>query len=246
MAWEIPGRGNERQGEWRSAGLAPSEVDAALVEESARSFMAKVYRWMFGALTLTAGTAFVVASNEQLLRAVAGLYMPLVIGELVLALVLSFVAPKLRGATAGLLFMAYAFMTGLTFSVLFAIYTGGSLAQAFGVTAGTFGGMSLYATFTKKNLSAWGTFLFMGLIGVVLAGLVQLFVHSPGLTFVVACAGVVVFAGLTAYDTQKLRQLHAQSGYSDANAFAITGAFILYLDFINLFLQLLRLLGRRR
>jgi FtsH-binding integral membrane protein len=122
----------------------------------------------------------------------------------------------------------------------------GSIGQAFALTAGVFGAMSLYGTITKKNLSAWGTFLFMGLVGIIIASVVNLFMSSDMMSFVIACASVVVFSGLTAYDTQKLREMHATTGYSSAATVSVVGALMLYLDFINLFLALLRLMGRRR
>ena len=121
-----------------------------------------------------------------------------------------------------------------------------TLAEAFAISAGTFGAMSLYGTVTKKDLSGWGSFLMMGLVGIIIAGIVNIFVQSDMLGFVKSCAAVLIFAGLTAYDTQKLRQFHAQSGFSSAMSLSISGALMLYLDFVNLFLNILRLLGRRR
>ncbi len=236
MAWQSPGSD--------VAGISSNQ--SILAEESARVFMARVYRWMVAGLALTGVTAVTVAINPQLQALVMGAFLPLIIAELVLVVALSYAAPKVSGGTAAAMFLGYALLTGLTFSVLFLRYTGGSIASAFFITAGTFGGLSVYATVTKKDLSAWGTFLFMGLIGIILAGVVNLFLRSDGLSFVVACAGVVVFAGLTAYDTQRLRRLHADSGYSSAGALAITGALILYLDFVNLFLKILQLIGRKR
>jgi FtsH-binding integral membrane protein len=173
-------------------------------------------------------------------------FLPLVIGEFLLVLGLSWAAPRLSGALAAGLFVLYALLNGLTFSVIFIAYELGSVGQAFLITAGTFFAMSAYATLTKKDLSGWSSFLFMGLFGVVIAGVVQLFWHNAGFSFVWSCACVIVFAGLTAYDTQKLRQMHAQAGYSSAASLSVTGALTLYLDFVNLFLALLRLFGRRR
>jgi FtsH-binding integral membrane protein len=237
MAWQSPGS---------ETGFGISNTQSILAEESARVFMARVYRWMIGGLSLTGVTAVAVASNPGFSAIVRDLYLPIVIAELALVFALSFLAPKVSGVVAGAMFLGYAFLTGLTFSVLFLIYQLGSIGSAFFITAGTFAALSVFATVTKRDLSAWATFLFMGLIGIVLAGVVNLFVRSDGLSFVTSCAGVVVFAGLTAYDTQKLRRYHAESGYSSSGALAITGALILYLDFVNLFLSLLRLLGRRR
>ncbi len=217
-----------------------------LAEESARAFMAGVYRWMVLGLAVTAGTALYVASSPGLFQSLLPMMRPLLLVNLLLVLGLSWAAPRLNGALAGALFLVYALLNGVTFSVLFFIYQLGSLASVFFVTAATFGALSLYGTFTKKDLTAWSTFLFMGLIGVLLAGVVNLFLHSEMVTFVSSCAGVVVFAGLTAWDTQKLRRFHASMGYSSAASLSIAGALTLYLDFINLFLSLLRLMGKRR
>lgn len=235
MAWQTPG-----------ATSLTADPSVVLAEESARVFMARVYRWMVAGLSLTGTTAVFVASSPSLMGMVRQAFLPLIIAQLVLVLALSFVAPKVSGVVAALMFLGYAFVTGLTFSVLFLVYRLGSVDGAFFITAGAFTALSIYGTVTKKDLSAWATFLFMGLIGVVLAGVVNLFVQSDGLSFVSACVGVIVFAGLTAYDTQRLRKYHADSGYSSSGALAITGALILYLDFVNLFLKVLRLMGKRR
>ncbi|MHB8877220.1 MAG: Bax inhibitor-1/YccA family protein [Myxococcaceae bacterium] len=235
MAWETPGV--------QPLGQSASQV---LMEESARTFMARVYRWMFAGLAITGAAAVFTATSPALMEFAFNMRWVLFGAELALVLGLSWAAPRLSGAVAGLLFIAYAAMNGLLFSFLFFMYELGSIGQAFFLTAGVFGALSVYGTVTKKNLSAWRTFLFMGLIGVVAAGVLQMFVQSSGLGFVWSCACVVVFAGLTAYDTQKLRQYHASSGYSSAASLSIVGALILYLDFVNLFLALLRLIGRRR
>jgi FtsH-binding integral membrane protein len=144
------------------------------------------------------------------------------------------------------MFLAYAVLNGLTFSVIFLAYELGSIGTAFIISAGTFAALSAYGTFTKTDLTAWRSFLMIGLFGIIIAGIVNIFVQSDMLGFVKSCAAVVIFAGLTAYDTQKLRQYHANSGFSSAMSLSIMGALMLYLDFVNLFLNLLRLLGRRR
>lgn len=224
---------------------APSAA-SMLAEESASAFMAKVYRWMVAGLALTAGTAFFVASNQEAFALVRGLYLPLIIAELGVVLVFSFIAHKISGPVAGAMFLGYSFLSGLTLSAIFFRYNLGSISTSFFITSAMFGAMSVYGTVTKKDLSAWSTFLLMGLIGVVMAGVANIIMHSDFLSFVLSCAAVVVFAGLTAYDTQKLRQMHASSGYSSAGSLAINGALVLYLDFINLFLNILRLFGSRR
>lgn len=228
-----------------SYSYSPSAT-SVLAEESARVFMQRVYWWMSVGLALTGGIAWTVASSESLFMTFAPYFRILGFATLGLVFVFSMIAHKVPGPVAAAMFLVYSALTGLTFSVLFVVYELGSIGAAFAITAGTFGAMSAYATVTKKDLSGWGTFLFMGLIGVIIAGIVNLFLRNSMMDFVVACATVVVFAGLTAYDTQKLRQFHASTGYASAMSVAISGALTLYLDFINLFLAILRLVGRRR
>ncbi|MCP3142576.1 Bax inhibitor-1/YccA family protein [Pyxidicoccus xibeiensis] len=236
MAWETSG--------WQTAERA--SVDSVLVQESQRAFMTRVHAWMFAGLMVTGVMALVTVSNEPLLRAVVNARFILLLVQLGAVFALSFLAPRLSGPVAGAMFLGYSALTGMTLSIYFLIYTAGSIAQAFFLTAGVYGAMAVYGTVTKKNLGAWGTFLFMGLVGVILASVVNIFMRSDMLSFVVACASVLVFAGLTAYDTQKLREMHAGSGFSSAATVSIVGALTLYLDFINLFLAILRLLGKRR
>ncbi|MDX2011763.1 MAG: Bax inhibitor-1/YccA family protein [Myxococcaceae bacterium] len=239
MAWEPQQTEHQRE-----FGL-PS-ASSVLAQESANAFMAKVYRWMVGGVAITAATGWYIAQSQSAFSMVMSWYLPLVLLQLGAVFALSFLAHRLPAAAAGALFFAYSFLTGLTLSAIFFRYRLDSIATSFGITAAMFGAMSVYATVTKKDLSGWGTFLFMGLIGVLLAGIINIFVQSDLLGFVKSCAAVVVFAGLTAYDTQKLRQMHASSGYASAGSLAINGALMLYLDFINLFLNILRLFGSRR
>jgi FtsH-binding integral membrane protein len=231
---------------WQAGMQAEVGVDQVLVEEAQRSFMSRVYRWMFAGLAITGGLAMYTVSNPELLRFVGRSYLFLVVGEFALVLALSFLARRVGGAMAAAMFIAYAALNGLTLSGIFLVYRLGTIGEAFLVTAGTYGAMSAYGALTKKDLSGWGSFLFMGLFGLVLAGVVNIFVRSDMLSFVWSCGAVVVFAGLTAYDNQKLRRLHALNGYTASGSFAVVGALTLYLDFINLFLALLRLFGRRR
>lgn len=221
-------------------------ASSMLAEESARVFMQRVYWWMSFGLALTGLTAFVVAMSPTLSSMVLGLFMPLLVVEFLVVIAFSFLQSKVSGPVAAAMFIGYALLNGLTFSVIFLVYQLGSIALVFAITAGMFGAMSAYGTLTKKDLSGWGSFLLMGLIGIMIAGIANMFLRSGMMTFVTSCAGVVIFAGLTAYDTQKLRQHHANSGYSSAMSLAISGALMLYLDFINLFLKLLQLFGRRR
>ncbi len=245
MAWEFDARRAARDGRdlGESGGFGRVRE---LTGTTAASFMAGVYRWMTLGLVVTAGVALYTASNVQLAMTVARNIWPLVIVQFLVVLALSFMAQRISGPVAALMFIVYAGLTGLTLSGIFFIYTIGSIGTAFLITAGAFFALSLYGTVTKRDLSAWGTFLFMGLIGVVLASIVQFFWSSPAFSFALSCATVVVFAGLTAYDTQKLRVLGAQYAGTGLTSITIVGALNLYLDFINLFLALLRLFGDRR
>jgi uncharacterized protein len=231
---------------WQAGLQTDLPVDQVLAEESQRAFMSRVYRWMFAGLAITGGLAFYTVTNRELLSFVAHAFWILLIAQFGLVLALSWASSRLSGTTAALMFVAYAALNGLTLSGIFIAYRLGSIAEAFFITAGTYGAMSLYGSVTKKDLSGWGSFLFMGLVGLMLAGLVNFFLRSNMLSFVWSCAAVVVFAGLTAYDNQKLRQMHASAGYSGVATLSIVGALVLYLDFVNLFLAFLRLFGRRR
>ena len=231
---------------WQTGIGADVSVDSVLVQEAQRTFMSRVYRWMFGGLALSGALALYTINNPALLSFVAHSFIFLIIAEFAMVIGLSWGARRLSGAVAALMFVAYAALNGLTLSGVFLAYRLGTVGEAFVVTAGTYGAMSVYGAVTKKDLSGWGSFLFMGLFGLVLAGLVNMFLHSDLLSFVWSCAAIVVFAGLTAYDNQKLRAIHASAGYSSAGNLAILGALTLYLDFVNLFLAVLRIFGRRR
>ncbi|MBI5547008.1 MAG: Bax inhibitor-1/YccA family protein [Deltaproteobacteria bacterium] len=209
--------------------------------------MSRVYLWMFVGLGVTGATAFATATHEAILVPVMRSFWILLIAELGLVFALSYLAPRLSAPVAGLLFLVYSALNGLTLSGIFLIYRLGTITDAFAITAGVFGAMSLYATVTQKDLSGWGTFLFIGLLGVLVAGVVNLFMRSDLMGFVISSSCVVVFAGLTAYDTQKLRR-HFSAAWAGGGvgSLAIVGALTLYLDFINLFLAILRLLDRRR
>jgi FtsH-binding integral membrane protein len=212
-----------------------------------RRFMAAVYRWMTLGLAVTALVAFSVASSPAALELVFGsrlVFFGLVLAELGLVVALSAAAAKMSAPAAGGLFLLYSALNGATLAVVLLVYTGASVALAFACTAGTFGAMSVYGTVARRDLSSWRSFLVMGLVGIVVASLVNVFLGSTMLSFVVSCAAVVVFTGLTAYDTQKLRAFARAGGA--AGGVAVNGALMLYLDFVNLFLALLRLFGGRR
>jgi len=218
--------------------------DASQVE---RRFMTAVYRWMTLGLAVTALVAYSVATSEAALQFVFGnrfVFFGLIIAEFGLVLGLTAAAGRLSVTTAGGLFLLYSALNGATLSIVLLAYTGSSVAAAFGSTAATFGAMSVYGTVTRRDLSSWGSFLFMGLLGVVIASVVNVFLRSDMMSFVISCVAVVVFTGLAAYDTQKLRAFARAGG--GAAAMAVNGALTLYLDFVNLFLALLRLFGKRR
>lgn len=224
--------------------------DTAVTREAVSTrFVANVYGWMFGGLLLTAGIAGYIGVNEQIARDVAssGLILPLIIVELLLVLAISFAINKMPPALAMLLFAVYSALNGVTLSIIFLAYTTGSIAGVFAATAGMFGVMSLYGYVTKRDLTTMGNLLFMALIGMIIAWVVNIFLHNDTLTLILSWLGVVIFTGLTAYDTQKIKQIGA-SGIEGtaAERAAIIGALALYLDFINLFLSLLRIFGSSR
>ncbi len=212
-----------------------------------RRFMASVYRWMTMGLLVTAGTAFYVASTPAVLKVIFGsqlAFWGLIIAQFGLVIALSAAVNKLSAAAAGALFILYSALTGVTLSSVLLVYTGASVTSAFAVTAGTFLAMSVYGTVTKRDLTSWSTFLFMGLIGIVIASVVNIFTKSSMVSWVISCAAVLVFTGLTAYDTQRLRRMAALGG--TVAALPVNGALSLYLNFINLFLSILNLFGGRR
>ena len=216
------------------------------IAQAQADYMSKIYAWMFGGLLLTALTAWYTFTSG-ITHSLGGWMFPLIIAELALVFILSAKIQKLSVTAAAAMFLGYSFLNGLTFSVIFTAYSLGSIQEVFFITAAMFAALSAYGYLTKKSLSGIGNFLFMGLIGIIIAGLVNLFMQSSALSFAISVIGVIVFAGLTAYDTQKLKEMYTLQ-YEDgemATKGTIIGALKLYLDFINLFLFLLRLLGSR-
>ncbi|MDY3103347.1 MAG: Bax inhibitor-1/YccA family protein [Prevotella sp.] len=215
------------------------------------ALMRKVYVWMTLALVLTGITAFGVASSPSLMMTIfqtPAIMWGLIIAELAIVIAISAAINRLSLTTATLLFVLYSVLNGATFSLIFAVYTMSSIANVFFITAGTFGVMAAYGYFTKRDLSSWGRLLLMALIGLIIATLVNVFlVKSTGFDLILSYAGVLIFVGLTAYDTQKIKQMLAmQTDMGEgAQKVALLGALSLYLDFINLFLYLLRIFGRR-
>lgn len=226
----------------------PESFSFDSLQTTERRFMQRVYQWMAVGLALTGFVAYAVASSPSLLRAMAGgWFFAAVIAELALVFWLTSAITKnkvsAQAAVGG--FLVYSILNGLTLCFIFAVYTGASIATTFFITAGSFAGISLFGWVTKSDLTSIRSFLFMGLIGVLIGSLVNLFLQSPAFYWILTYAGLAVFIGLTAYDTQKLKQIH-QSGQGATEQMAVLGALMLYLDFINLFILLLRLFGRRR
>jgi len=218
-------------------------------EERITAFLRSVYGWMCGGLAITALSASIIASSPAFVYAVATnrlLFWGLMIAQLGIVFVLSARVQQLAASTAGLLFVAYSALTGVTISFVLLAYTGESVATTFLVTAGMFGAMAAYGTTTQRSLAGFGQFLFMGVIGVVLASVVGMFWHSDALQFVISFIGVIVFTGLAAYDAQRLKAMALSMPTGHTGSYAIVGALALYLDFINLFLFLLRFTGNRR
>ena len=219
--------------------LSPAEIQT-------RSFIQKVYTWMSVGLAVTGACAMFMASNPDMIKALVQtkfLFYGLMIAQFGLVIFLSGWVRTMDTNTARAAFVFYSALTGVTMSVIFLIYTRDSIASTFFITAGLFGVMSVYGQMTKTDLTSMGRFMFMGLIGVVLASLVNWFIQSPAISWALSIMSVIIFTGLTAYDTQKLKAMSADGGNGNL---AISGALTLYLDFINLFLSLLRLTGRRR
>lgn len=225
-------------------GRADSTVDAGL-----RAYMLKIYNYMVGGLALTGLTAYLTVQTPALFHAIYGtpLIWAVMLAPIGLVFFLSYKINSLKASTAQTLFWIYSAIMGLSLAYVFALYTGTSVARVFFITSGTFGAMSLYGYTTKKDLTGFGSFLFMGLIGIIIASLVNLFMASSALNFAISVIGVLIFTGLTAYDTQRIKMMYYQgAGQETQTKQAIMGALSLYLDFINLFLMLLRLLGDRR
>lgn len=229
----------------------------AQIDEGLRSYMLRVYNYMASGVLLTGILAMFTANSPTLLNMLYGvnesgqlgyttLGMVVAFSPLAFVLVLSFGINRLSAFATQALYWAFAAIMGLSLSSIFLMYTGGSIAKIFFITAAAFGSLSLWGYTTKKDLSGWGTFLFMGVIGIIIAMVVNMFLGSPAIDFAISILGVLIFAGLTAYDTQKIRNMYLVSdGHEVASKKAIMGALTLYLDFINMFLFLLRLFGSR-
>ena len=228
-------------------------TDRTQTQVIVNEFIRSVYNWMAIGLGLTGFIAFYVSNSPDMIKLIYGnqvLFFGLIIGELGLVFYLSARVQKIQASTATALFILYAALNGATLSFIFLIYTSSSITSTFFICAATFVSCSIYGMVTKRDLTSLGGFMAMGLIGIIIASVVNMFIRSTGMSLIISYIGVFVFVGLTAYDTQKLKRMAVtQPAGLEAGAVrkgAIMGALALYLDFINLFLMLLRILGSRR
>ncbi len=253
MALEPDGKFTLRTGE-----MTRAEAEAAQIDVGLREYMLRVYNYMASGLALTGIIAYGSANTPAILNLLyttspEGLLQPTMLAWIAMlsplgfVLALSFGINRMSPSTAQAVFWGFSAVMGLSLAHIFLIYTGASVARVFFITAGTFAGMSLYGYTTKRDLTGLGSFMFMGLIGIIIASIVNMFLQSTVMHFVISVIGVLVFVGLTAYDTQKIKNLYSEiDSAGTTTKKAIMGALTLYLDFINLFLMLLRLFGQRR
>ena len=227
--------------------ITPATTEASTV------FLAKVFNWMAIGLGLTGFAAFLTINSQTALQLIFGnkmVFYALIFGELGMVFYLSARIERISAQAATGLFVAYSILNGVTLSAILLLYTMTSVAATFFIAAGMFAAMAVYGFVTKKDLTSWGSFLFMGLIGIIIAMVVNIFLASPMMSWVISAIGVLIFTGLTAYDVQKITRMGEQGIMDGGEAVirkgAIMGALALYLDFINLFLMLLRLMGDRR
>lgn len=240
--------GSSKVERYNTAYQTGTATQTAEFDEGLRAYMLKVYNYMASGVLLTGIIAMLVGSSPALLNTIhgSGLSFVVTLAPLAFILVMSFGAHKMKSSTLQMIFWAFAVVMGLSLSWIFVRYTGTSIARTFFVTAASFGALSLYGYTTKRSLSGMGTFLFMGLIGIIIASIVNFFFASSMMAFIINVAGVLVFAGLTAYDTQRIKESYYMMATGEAVAKgAIMGAVNLYLDFVNLFMFLLSFLGNR-
>jgi FtsH-binding integral membrane protein len=226
-----------------------SGADAQAIDQGLRAYMISVYQYMALGVALTGLVAYWVSATPAIYQPIfgSGLIWVAMLAPLALVFALSFGINRMSAGTAQLVFWAYAALNGVSLAVIFLVYPIADIARVFFISAATFGALSLYGYTTPRSLSAWGSFLFMGLVGVLIASVVNFFLQSSAMTFAISVIGVLVFAGLTAYDTQKIKEMYLEADDGETmGKKAIMGALSLYLDFINLFLMLLRLLGSSR
>ena len=229
--------------------VARAQVGVERIDEGLRSYLLQVYNYMGLGLAITGVVAFLVASTPALYQPIFGTPLKWVVMLAPLGFVF-FLGAKIQTmsvSAAQLTFWAFAAVMGLSMASIFLVFTGESIARVFFITAAMFGAMSLYGYTTKRDLSGWGSFLFMGLIGIIIAMVVNIFLASPALHFAISVIGVLVFTGLTAYDTQRIKEMYYELDGADVvTRKAIMGALSLYLNFINMFVMLLQLFGTAR
>lgn len=220
----------------------------ASIDLGLRAYMLKIYNYMFVALGITGVVSYYTAQSESLLTLLhGGFKWVLFIGILAMAFMLPSRIYKMKTSTAQLLFWTFSILIGLMMSYIFLLYTGTSIVRTFFITAATFGAMSLYGYTTKRDLTGMGSFLYMALIGLIISSVVNIFMQSSLMYYITSFAGVLIFTGLTAYDTQKMKDMyHGDDSQGIVERKAILGAFVLYLDFINLFMYLMRFFGDRK
>jgi FtsH-binding integral membrane protein len=233
------------QPRWTVRPAIGAQVD---IDVGLRDYMLRIYNYMASGLALTGIVAYVFAqSGLYIAIARTPLIWLVMLAPLGLVMWLSYGINRMQASTAQALFWVYAALMGVSLASVFLVFTGESVARVFFITAGTFGAMSLYGYTTQRDLSQWGSFLFMGLIGIIIASLVNIFLASSALQFAISVIGVIVFVGLTAFDTQQIKEMYFENDDAQtAGKKAIMGALRLYLDFINLFMMLLQLFGSRR
>ncbi|GAB6052388.1 Bax inhibitor-1/YccA family protein [Magnetospira thiophila] len=249
---------NDRfQGRSRAEHMSPAEAHAAGIDVGLRKYMLSVYNYMAGGVALTGAVAYLAANTPAILNLLysvgadgrvgpSGLGYLVMFAPLAFILVMNFGLNKMSASTLQMVFWAFAATMGLSLSHIFLTYTGVSITRVFFISAASFAGLSLYGYTTKKDLSGFGSFLIMGLIGIIIASIVNIFLASSALQFVISVVGVLVFAGLTAYDTQKIKSIYSITDGAEVMAKkSIMGAVNLYLDFVNLFMMLLQLFGNR-
>lgn len=236
--------------DFNSSARTNTGINTAQYNEGLRNYMLGIYNYMAGALGLTGLVAYLASSSPSFMQSIYGtpLQFLVMLAPIGIVMYLSIRINKLSVQSAQTWFWVYAAAMGLSLSYVFLVYTGASVARCFFITASVFGGMSLYGYTTKKDLSGMGSFMMMGLFGLIIASLVNIFLKSSGLDFAISAIGVLIFTGLTAYDTQRLKEVYYMSGGNSDNLgkASIMGALTLYLDFINLMLMLLRFVGDRK
>ncbi len=234
--------------DFNSTRSVPSTAGAAF-DTALRSHMLRVYNHMSAGLVVTGLIAYLVSTSPAMLQMIFGspLRIVVMLAPLAFVMVMSFGIQRLSLTALIGTFYGFSATMGLSMASIFIVYTHSSIAEVFFISASMFLAMSLYGYTTRADLTKWGSFLMMGLFGIIIASLVNIFVHSPGMNFAISVIGVLIFTGLTAYDTQRIKDTYSQSWGDESNGkLAVMGALSLYLDFINLFMMLLRLMGNRR